>query len=197
MATPIPNADKLIDDALEALIGIEGGFVDDPNDAGGATRWGVTEAIARSHGYKGAMKDLPRDTAKTILRQVYYVQPRFHEVAQIDPRLAYELFEIEVNLPPGKAMKFMQRALNGCNDPKGTAVAKDLLYPDQAVDGQYGPACHSALQKFVKHRGKEGLLVLMRLIDSQQGVYYLERQEARPKNKKFLYGWVLHRITVQ
>jgi lysozyme family protein len=29
-------------------------FVDHPSDRGGATRFGITEAVARAHGYRGA-----------------------------------------------------------------------------------------------------------------------------------------------
>ena len=51
--------DTLIDD----LIDREGGYVDHPADRGGRTCFGITEAVARAHGYDGAMRDLPRATA--------------------------------------------------------------------------------------------------------------------------------------
>lgn len=193
----IVNIDKLVDDHLEAVIGIEGGYVNDPNDAGGATRWGVTENVARAYGYAGDMRHLPRDQAKGILRHLAYVKPGFHLLAEISPKIAFEMFEIETNLPPGKAGRFLQRAMNGCNDPKGTGLAKDLLYPDLVVDGKVGEATRTALRKFLKYRGKSGETVLLRLINSQQAVYYIERVEARPKNERFLYGWILHRISCE
>ena len=48
---------------IDALIDREGGYVHNPADRGGATRYGVTEAVARAHGYAGAMRDFPRDEA--------------------------------------------------------------------------------------------------------------------------------------
>ena len=45
------DADRLID----ALIEREGGYVDHPADKGGPTCFGITEAVARAHGYRGAM----------------------------------------------------------------------------------------------------------------------------------------------
>jgi Glycosyl hydrolase 108 len=46
------HIDQLIDD----VIGREGGYSNHPADRGGATRWGVTEAVARAHGYRGDMR---------------------------------------------------------------------------------------------------------------------------------------------
>ena len=45
------DAERLIDDLIER----EGGFVNHPADRGGATCFGITEAVARAHGYSGAM----------------------------------------------------------------------------------------------------------------------------------------------
>ena len=46
-----------IDQLVEALIDREGGYVNHPADRGGATCFGITEAVARAHGYGGAMRD--------------------------------------------------------------------------------------------------------------------------------------------
>ena len=37
-----------ISDLIDELIDREGGYSDHPQDRGGATRWGVTEAVARA-----------------------------------------------------------------------------------------------------------------------------------------------------
>lgn len=52
------------------LLNNEGGFV---VDNGGATRYGVTEAVARRYGYRGDMHDLPERTAETIACQEYWM----------------------------------------------------------------------------------------------------------------------------
>ena len=54
------NVDALIDELIER----EGGYVNHPADKGGPTRFGITEAVARAHGYRGAMAELPRDEAR-------------------------------------------------------------------------------------------------------------------------------------
>ncbi|KCW15189.1 glycosyl hydrolase 108 family protein, partial [Acinetobacter baumannii 42057_4] len=53
-----------IEQYLEELIKREGGYVNNPADRGGATKYGITEAVARANGFKGNMRDLPLDVAK-------------------------------------------------------------------------------------------------------------------------------------
>lgn len=67
---------------IEALIEREGGYVNHPADCGGPTRWGITEAVARAHGYGGAVASLPREEAEAIYRRLYWQRPRFHQVAR-------------------------------------------------------------------------------------------------------------------
>jgi lysozyme family protein len=186
-----PEIEKIINE----LIGIEGdgsGRID-KNDAGGATRFGITEEVARSHGYNGAMRDLPRDTAEVIYLREYFVRPKFDQVLLRSRPLAAELFEIEVNLPPGRAATFLQRSLNALNDPDGDGL---INYPQLETDGNLGPVSFASLDAFLKLRKAAGERCLLALINSQQAVYYLERTEARVKNKKFVFGWVQNRVQI-
>jgi Putative secretion activating protein len=189
LITRTPEIDKIIAE----LIGIEGdgGGKIDANDAGGATRWGVTEAAARADGYTGAMKDYPRDSAELLYLRNYFVKPHFDQVLLRSHRLAAELFEIEVNLPPGQAATFLQRALNALNDPDGDGKVN---YPQLEPDGNLGPQSFIALDAFLALRKAQGEHCLLALINSQQAVYYLGRTEARPKNKKYVFGWTMNRI---
>lgn len=93
------------DDAFDTLMGNEGGYVDDPRDPGGATCWGVTERVARLHGYTGAMRDLPRDTAKQIAKLQYWDVVRGDA---LDPRLAFQVFDAEYN--GGHPIEWLQQA---------------------------------------------------------------------------------------
>ena len=58
--------------AFEKVIGIEGGYSDDPDDRGGKTKFGITEAVARAHGYRGEMRDLGLTTARKIYKSSYW-----------------------------------------------------------------------------------------------------------------------------
>ena len=62
---------------IDALIEREGGYVNHPADKGGPTCFGITEAVARAHGYSGSMRQLPRDEAAAIYRRLYWLRPRF------------------------------------------------------------------------------------------------------------------------
>ena len=61
------HAERLIEELIER----EGGYVNHPRDKGGPTRFGITEAVARAHGYAGAMALLPREEAVAIYRRLY------------------------------------------------------------------------------------------------------------------------------
>lgn len=111
------------DDAFDALIGNEGGYSNNPADPGGETMWGVTARVARASGYAGAMRDLPRETAKTISKKLYWDPLRLDE---LDPRVAFQIFDANYN--GGHPVIWMQ----------GSAGAK--------VDGLLGPATIAAVQ---------------------------------------------------
>ena len=173
---------------VEALIDREGGYVDHPADRGGATRFGITEAVARAHGYDGAMRVLPRREAVAIYRRLYWLRPRFDQVAIRSVRLAAELFDTGVNMGPAVAATFLQRALTALN-----RTAKD--YPDLVPDGRIGKASLAALDAYFKVRGKAGgETVLLRALEALQGERYLRLAERRPANEAFLYGWLANRI---
>ena len=177
-----------VDQLVDALIDREGGYVNHPADRGGATCFGITEAVARAHGYGGPMRDLPRGDAEAIYRRLYWLRPRFDQIAIRTPRLAAELFDTGANMGPAVAATFLQRALTALN-----RSARD--YPDLVPDGQLGDASLSALDRFLAVRGKSGgETVLLRAMEALQGERYLRLAERRPANEAFLYGWLANRI---
>jgi lysozyme family protein len=104
-----------IDNLVDALIEREGGYVRHPADRGGPTCFGITEAVARAHGYAGPMRQLPRSEAAAIYRRLYWERPRFDRVAERSAALAAELFDTGVNMGPSVAVTFLQRALTALN----------------------------------------------------------------------------------
>lgn len=177
-----------VDALVEALIEREGGYVNNPADKGGPTCFGITEAVARANGYRGAMRQLPRSEAAAIYKRLYWLRPRFDEVAERSPRLAEELFDTGANMGPAVAVTFLQRALTALN-----RNGKD--YPDLIPDGRIGAVTLAALDAFLKVRGaSSGERVLLRAIEALQGERYLRLAERRPANEAFLYGWLANRI---
>lgn len=49
----------------------EGGYVNDPNDRGGETKYGITKAKARELGYTGDMRNMPKNIAETYYSGLY------------------------------------------------------------------------------------------------------------------------------
>ena len=177
-----------IEHLLDALIEREGGYVNHRADRGGPTRYGITEAVARAHGYRGAMSQLPRDEAAAIYRRLYWLRPKFDQVSARAARIAAELFDTGVNMGPAVAATFLQRALTALN-----RNGKD--FTDLVPDGRIGPRTLAALDGFFEARGKRGgETVLLRALEALQGERYLRLAERRPANEAFLYGWLANRI---
>jgi len=177
------DADALIDELIER----EGGYVNHAADAGGPTRFGITEAVARAHGYAGAMASLPRAEAAAIYRRIYWLRPRFDAVAERSPKLAAELFDTGANMGPAVAATFLQRALTALN-------RNGQDYADLVPDGRVGPPTLAALDAFFAARGAKGEIILLRALEALQGERYLRLAERRPANEAFLYGWLANRI---
>ena len=177
------DAAQLIDE----VIAREGGYSNHPADKGGPTRWGLTEAVARAHGYRGDMRSYPREDAVAVYRRIYWLRPGFDRVAELAPALAAELFDTGVNMGPPVAAGFLQRGLNALN--RGAAD-----YADIPVDRRIGDATIAALRGFLARRGAAGETVLLKAVEALQGERYLSLAEQRPANEAFLYGWLANRL---
>ncbi len=178
------NIDQLIDE----VIGREGGFVDHPADRGGATRWGITEAVARTAGWRGPMRDLPRDFAVALYRRTYWQRPGFERILPLAPAIAAELFDTGVNMGPAVAIGFLQRALNAL-EPRRARLCRSGRRATRIDD-----ATLAALTAFLRLRAPHGESVLLKALEALQGERYLHLAERRPANEAFLYGWLANRL---
>jgi lysozyme family protein len=172
-------------DHWRRLARIEGGFVDDPDDSGGKTRWGVTEALARRYGYTGDMRELPLERAEEIAKAEFWDPMDLDAIESLaGAEIAWEMLDAGYNMGARPVSRFLQRALNALN-------LREDLYEDLFVDGRIGPKTIDALDSYLEVRGRgEGLRVLWRCLDSQQAVYYLSLVERREKDERFFYGWI-------
>ncbi|MEP2989416.1 MAG: glycosyl hydrolase 108 family protein [Parasphingorhabdus sp.] len=176
-----------IDTLIDNVIAIEGGYSNHPADRGGPTRWGVTEAVARTYGYSGDMQHFPRSEAAAIYKRKYWHRPGFDRIAQLSPQLAEELFDTGINMGPGIAIGFLQRALNALN-------RNERDFHDIAVDRKIGGQTVRALQDYLNKRSVNGETVLLKAVEALQGARYIKLAEKRPVNEAFLYGWLANRI---
>ena len=116
--------------AFELLLGHEGGFVDNPDDPGGATRWGITAAVARAHGYQGPMQDLPVAVARGIAKIAYWDAVK---ADQLPEAVRYAVFDAAYHSGPGQAVRWLQRALGVPADGilgQQTLGAANVALPD-------------------------------------------------------------------
>ena len=118
---------SVFDDAFANTIGLEGGFVDNPADPGGATMYGVTERVARKYGYTGDMHDLPLETAKQIAKQEYW-DP--YQCDALMPLVSMQVFDAVYN--GGDAVRWLQQSsgatVDGVMGPM-TVTAVNLVNP--------------------------------------------------------------------
>jgi lysozyme family protein len=176
-----------IDQVIEGVITREGRYVNDPRDAGGETNWGITKETARAAGYSGAMRDLPRSTAKEIYLRRYVIGPGFDRIGEMNAAIGAELVDTGVNMGPKVATTFLQRVLTALNNG-----GRD--YGDIVVDGMMGPGTRGALRAFLDKRGPEGARVLLIALNGLQAERYISLCEARQANEAFAYGWLRTRV---
>lgn len=170
-----------IDQLIDELIAREGDFVDHPADNGGPTRWGITQAVARRHGYTAEMHTLSRHMAAAIYKRAYWHAPAFDQLERVAPKLAAEMADTGVNMGAGTAIGFLQRALNAIN-----RNGRD--YPDISIDRKIGHEMLRAVQAFLRCRGPSAEPVLTKAIDALQGAHYVHLAESRPVQEAFLCG---------
>jgi lysozyme family protein len=168
---------------INDLIDREGGYVNNPNDRGGETNWGVTAKVARAYGYNGPMRDMPRSTAVKIYTSRYWNAPGFSKVADLHQELAEAMFDFGVNSGTKVSVKTLQRLLNALN-----RQGRD--YEDINADGAIGPITIYTLGEFKQTRGQEGMDVLLYAFNAIRTSYLLDITESRETQEEFFYGWV-------
>ena len=162
----------------------EGGYANHPNDTGKATKYGVTERVARANGYKGDMRNLPLETAMEIAKAQYWDVLNLDRVAALSEPIALEMFDTLYN--GGDVGAWLQRCLNVLNQ-------QGKVYPDMSVDGRIGPMTLEALRAYLAKRGKEGEAVLLKAMNAIQGERFIRIAEGNQSQEAFIYGWLKNR----
>lgn len=94
----------------EGVVNGKTGYVNDKNDSGGETNYGITATKARECGYKGKMCDLPYETAKQIYYNEYWKKTNAINIANFN--ISFLLFDFAVNAGVKNAGKILQTAIN-------------------------------------------------------------------------------------
>ena len=147
------------DEIIEKVLEHEGGYVNDPDDAGGETKYG----IAKRWYPDVDIKNLTKEQAKKIYHQDYWRPAKCDEVP---PKLRHIYFDMCVNFGRRGAVKVLQQAAN--------SKLRDKI----DVDGGIGPATLKAIQNLSVDR-----------VRAYRVKYYSDLITKKPEQEKFYYGW--------
>ena len=176
---------QTIEEITADIVAREGGYVNDPDDSGGPTKYGVTLATARQHDLdkngdgRVTAEDVKRLTtadAKQIFLHSYFRKPK---IDKLPKALHATVFDMQVNAG-ANAVRILQRLLREFNYPV-------------SVDGALGPQSIGAVKAAYKAAGA--------LFVDAYGIarrnYYLALADAKPGLRKFARtraggkgGWV-------
>lgn len=175
---------------IDGIVVREGGYSDNPLDSGGPTMYGITQTVARVNGYKGAIKDLPKEFAYKVYENQYVNTPQFNRIAPISEAVADEVIDCGVNCGPSVAATILQESLNVLNRDQQD-------YTDIVVDGQIGRATTASLTAYLEKRKKDGgEAVLLKCLNILQGAKYIAICKAKPSQESFCFGWIRNRINI-
>lgn len=132
--------DKVFLALIEKVLAHEGGYVNDPNDAGGETNYGISK---RSYPNTD-IKNLTKHQACEIYFNDFWIKPKIYLLVNPNPdtgnlNIAYKVFDLGINTGPNRSIKMLQQAYNALNHTIGcdgiigpqTLGVKD--YPYQGV----------------------------------------------------------------
>ena len=155
------------DEIIDGVLKHEGGYVNDPKDLGGETKYGITKRF-----YPDVdIKNLTKEDAKKIYYDDYWVK---NKVPQLPDNLKYIYFDMCINQGRGTAVRVLQRAVNS----KGGALE---------VDGGLGPMTLKAINKYKPCDNRVRCYRLK---------HYYDLVNKRPEQEKFLFGWFRRALEV-
>lgn len=139
----------------------EGGYVNDPDDPGGETKFGIAK---RSHP-EVDIKNLTLQGAMDIYERLYW-KPSKAERLMPEIRKCY--FDGVVNMGQGRMVKVLQQA---CNNKNRKSDKID-------VDGRIGPQTIKASETLENER-----------LQAFRVLYYASLIKKNPVLEKYYYGW--------
>ena len=155
---------ELFEKAITVVLKHEGGYVNDPNDLGGETKYGISK---RSYPHLD-IKTLTVEQAIEIYRRDWWDKYRYGDIKDQD--VATKVFDLSVNMGPATAHRLLQEAL------------VFLGYPVE-IDGIIGPQTIAAANKADPRR----LLQVLRWLSAH---HYYRIAAQRPQSQAFLIGWL-------
>ena len=152
------------EEAIDYLFANEGGFVNDPDDGGGKTKFGISK---QAHPAVD-IENLSEEEAKEIYKKIYWDSQRYNEITHTS--IVVKLFDLVVNVGPFWGHKIIQRALRAM----GHRITEDGILGTKTIEA-------------INNIDPEKLIIA---IKSEAAGYYRCIATSNPKSQKFLNGWL-------
>lgn len=178
-------------EAYNITMGNEGGYSNDPVDAGGETICGISRRFFPNwEGWKivdqvkslnGNIDDLLKDVSFKMVVAKFYKATFWNiflgdEIK--DQNIANELFDTGVNMGVKTAVTFLQQSLNVLNK-------NGALFPDLVEDGSMGNKTLTTLNNL----NPDDIHILLIFMNVCQGQHYMAYMKKSPTQEKFARGW--------
>lgn len=173
-------------------IGVEGNYVNDPRDLGGATKFGVIQRTAdgykadlqRLFNWSGNVKDFTIAMAFYVYDKEFWTKMRLDDIIKRCPQTADKMFDIGINAGWKTAALWLQTILTTLNN-------QGKLYADLKPDGMIGNVTIAAFDALLKNRGnKAGRWLVLKALMCKQGNHYIDISVSRDANEAFTAGWL-------
>lgn len=186
---------------ISALIGREGIYSNDAEDAGKETVFGISRVKnPKWDGWDIVDRIIPKLRQETITKEFNVRNAlliKAHEFYRawwdnlkldlFPKKIATEIFDTSVNQGKETAITYLQKAL------------KLLTDKEIDVDGKLGPQTLGVMDEFIQFKSRSRnpesntkvLLILMNYYQAEKYVFIVERN---PVQKKYIYGWILNRL---
>lgn len=166
------SLNKILDDIIRR----EGGFVNDPADRGGPTKFGITQKTLSDYLNRPAsiedVRNITEELAKEIFATNYFFAPRLNAA----PEMAQPfLLDSAVHHGPGNAVEFMQQVVNKSG------------FGPLALDGVFGPKTQKSARDSA---GKIGQDYFVNALVDERLIFMWIIVERNPSQKRFLRGWL-------
>lgn len=152
-------------EAFNKTLGHEGGYVNDPTDPGGETKWGISKRAYPNVN----IKNLTVEQAQKIYLKDYWRKCKLNGVD--DQEVAEQIFDVAVNSGTKRAGLMIQEACN-------------ILGNNLVEDGIIGSLTVNAINK-IRYSD-----VLVKVISYLRVKYYLDLIQRKPAMRKYIWGWL-------
>jgi len=170
--------EEMFNDCVNIILEHEGGLIDNKNDLGGITQWGISLRYLRSIGYdvngdgiidREDIIGLPKQDAIEIYREFWWDHYKYSAFNALE--VVEKVFDLAVNMGGYAAHKLLQIAINQLNE-------KPII-----VDGILGGLTFGAANRLDPY-------LLRQKLREEAKFSYIRILSAKPELEIFRNGWM-------